>query len=119
MAKACLGRNSGGIDFFFTVLTQFEQQVVAGNFVKMKNHPFTVMFYSSWFCFSNGKQISSTVCRARLILKQAFLKKDFIYLFLERGRKEEKHERVVASCAPSTGDLACTQAHALGWESNW
>ena len=41
-----------------------------------------------------------------------FLKKDFIYLFFrESGRKEEregeKHQPVVASNAPPTGDLAC------------
>ena len=37
--------------------------------------------------------------------------KDFIYLFLERGREGEregeKHRSVVASCTPHTGDLAC------------
>ena len=32
--------------------------------------------------------------------------KDFIYLFLERGREGEKHQCVVASEAPPTGDLA-------------
>ena len=31
----------------------------------------------------------------------------FIY-FLERGREGEKHQYVVASCVPPTGDLACT-----------
>ena len=34
-----------------------------------------------------------------------FLFKRF-YLFLERGREGEKHQRVVASCVPPTGDLA-------------
>ena len=38
-----------------------------------------------------------------------FLKKDFIYLFLERGREEdqegEKHQYVVASSMPTTTDL--------------
>ena len=38
-------------------------------------------------------------------------KKDFIYLFLERGREGEregeKHQCVVASHAPTTGDLDC------------
>ena len=37
--------------------------------------------------------------------------KDFIYLFLERGREGEregeKHQCVVASCATSPGDMAC------------
>ena len=38
-----------------------------------------------------------------------FYKTDFIYLFLERGeerRKEEKHQCVVTSHMPPTGDLA-------------
>ena len=39
-----------------------------------------------------------------------FKKKDFIYLFLERGREREgegeKHQCVVASHVPPTGDLA-------------
>ena len=38
-------------------------------------------------------------------------KEEFIYLFLERGREGEregeKHQCVVASHAPTTGDLAC------------
>ena len=38
-------------------------------------------------------------------------KKDFIYLFLERGEGEgkegEKQQCVVASCVPPTGGLAC------------
>ena len=42
-------------------------------------------------------------------LKMTIIFKDFIYLFLERGREgeREKHQYVVASCAPPTGDLAC------------
>ena len=39
------------------------------------------------------------------------LNKEFIYLFLERGREGEregeKHQCVVASHVPPTGDLAC------------
>ena len=33
------------------------------------------------------------------------LKKDFIYLFLERGMEEEKHQCVIASPVFPTGDL--------------
>ena len=37
-------------------------------------------------------------------------KKDFTYLFLERGREGERkgqeHQCVLASCTPPTGDLA-------------
>ena len=48
--------------------------------------------------------------------------KDFIYLFLERGRvgerEGEKHQCVVASHVPPTGDLACNPGMCLDWESN-
>ena len=56
--------------------------------------------------------------------------KDFIYLFfeilftyfLERGREEqregEKHQCVVASRVPSTGDLAHNLGTCPDWESN-
>ena len=47
--------------------------------------------------------------------------KDFTYLFLERGkggRKGEKHQCVVASRVPPTGDLACNPGMCPDWESN-
>ena len=47
----------------------------------------------------------------------------FIYLFLERGegreREGEKHQCVVASGVPPTGDLACNPGTCPYWESNW
>ena len=50
------------------------------------------------------------------------LKKYFIYLFLERGKgrgKEgEKHQCVVASHMPPTGDLAYNPDMCPDWESN-
>ena len=52
-----------------------------------------------------------------------FKKISFIYLFLERGRKGEregeKHQCVVASHAPPTGDLACNPGMCPDWELNW
>ena len=46
--------------------------------------------------------------------------KDFIYLFLERGeggeREGEKHQCVIASCAPPTGDLAHNPGLCPDWE---
>ena len=40
----------------------------------------------------------------------SFFKRFYLFIFRERGRKgereEEKHHRAVASCAPSTTDLA-------------
>ena len=48
--------------------------------------------------------------------------KDFIYLFLERGREGkregEEHQCVIASHAPSTGDLAGNPGMYPAWESN-
>ena len=49
--------------------------------------------------------------------------KDFIYLFLERGREGEregeKHQCVVASHVPPTGDLARNPGMCPDWEPNW
>ena len=51
----------------------------------------------------------------------SFLKK-IIYLFLERGREGEregeKHQYVVASSAPPTGDLAYNPGMYPDWETN-
>ena len=40
-----------------------------------------------------------------------FFKKIYLFIFRERGKEGEKHQCVVASYVPSTGDLA----HNLGW----
>ena len=46
-----------------------------------------------------------------------------LFIFRERGREGEregkKHQCVVASCAPSTGDQACNTGMCPDWESNW
>ena len=51
----------------------------------------------------------------------SFFSKYFIYLFLERGREGEregeKHQCVVVSHVPTTGDLACNPGMCPGWES--
>ena len=46
-----------------------------------------------------------------------FLKK-ILFIFRER-RKGEKHQCVVASRAPLTGDLASNPGVCLDWELNW
>ena len=38
---------------------------------------------------------------------------------MEGERGGEKHQRVVASLAPSAGDLARTPGMCPDWESNW
>ena len=49
--------------------------------------------------------------------------KDFVYLFLETGREGKregkKHQCVVASCVPPTGDLACNPGMCPDWGLNW
>ena len=48
--------------------------------------------------------------------------KDFMFLFLERAegkeKEREKHQCVVASCLPPTGDLACNPGMCPDWELN-
>ena len=47
-------------------------------------------------------------------------KRFYLVIYFQREIREgEKHQCVVASCAPSTGDLAATQPCSLDWESNW
>ena len=56
-----------------------------------------------------------------LILFFGLFFKDFIYLFLEKGRegeRGEKHQCVVASRTPPTGDLTCNPGMCTDWESN-
>ena len=52
----------------------------------------------------------------------SFFKKEFIYLFLERGEGREKEKRekhqLAASRMPSTGDLACNLGMCPDQESN-
>ena len=52
-----------------------------------------------------------------------FLKKDYIYLFLERGEgREKERERNINAWLPLVrpllGTWLATQAYALDWESN-
>ena len=57
----------------------------------------------------------------RNMYNQMLFFKDFIHLFLERGkggRKRGKHQCVVASHTPPTGDLACNPGMCPDWESN-
>ena len=52
-----------------------------------------------------------------IILKLVFIF-HFMYLFLERGGGREKHQGVVASCVPPTGNLAHNPGTCPDWESN-
>ena len=49
--------------------------------------------------------------------------KDFIHLFLEGGegteKEGEKHQCVVASHAPPSGNLVCNPGMCPEWESSW
>ena len=63
----------------------------------------------SWLVFWDGEFLNKVV---------VFFK-DFIYLFLERGREGEKHQCVVATRVPPTGDLACNPGMCPDQELNW
>ena len=75
-------------------------------------------------CWPKSTVISSQF--SALSLSSIFIfifEKYFIYLFLEREevggeRKGEKHQCVVASRVPATGDLACSPEMCPDWESN-
>ena len=55
-----------------------------------------------------------------LILYMYFFLRFYLFIFRERAReKETKHQCVVASCAPPTGELACNPGTCPDWESNW
>ena len=51
-----------------------------------------------------------------------FFKRFYLFIFRERGREGErvgeKHQCVVASCVPPTGDLAHSPGMCPDWESN-
>ena len=58
-----------------------------------------------------------------LLEDKFFFFKDFICLFFRERRREgeregEKHQCVVASCAPPTGDLASNTGMCPDWELN-
>ena len=54
--------------------------------------------------------------------RELFFKIFYLFIFRERGRegerKGEKHQCVVASHAPPTGDLACNPGRSPDWELN-
>ena len=70
-----------------------------------------------------GKKNKILIIFSRMFSKLFLLFfKDFIYLFLERGRvgerEGEKHQCVVASHVAPTGDLARNPGMWPDWESN-
>ena len=63
------------------------------------------------------------ICISLMIIDVSIFFKKRFYLFLERGREKEreweKHQCVVASGEPPTGDLARNPGMCPDWESNW
>ena len=57
-----------------------------------------------------------------VLLSSNFCLRFYLFIFRERGREGEregeKHQCVVASCAPPTGEQACTTDDCPDWESN-
>ena len=76
----------------------------------------TLCMYVFFYPFSLSWPVS--------IFRVCFFKKDFIYLFLERGEgREKERERNINVWLPLThpqlGDLACNPGICPDWESNW
>ena len=46
-------------------------------------------------------------------------KRFYLFIFRETIREREKHQCVVASCVPPTGDLVSNPGSCPDWESNW
>ena len=76
------------------------------------------------FChiyFNIDFELAFLIINVPLFFKEFFSKILFIYLFWEKGeegRKRGKHQCVVASCVPRTGDLAHNPGMGPDWESN-
>ena len=89
--------------------------VVATSHFKKKH--FTLKFGVPLFPY-----LSSLFRNSGFTVPLVFFLFHFVYLFLERGRegerKEEKHQCVVASHAPPTGDPAHSSGMYPDWESN-
>ena len=87
---------------------------------------FLSWLYRCWWCWCNDEGDEDEWDRRELSLllkgSFAFCFKDFIYLFLERGREGEregeKYQCVVASCTSCTRDLACNPGMWPDWELN-
>ena len=73
-----------------------------------------------FFTYIFATCISSLANLLALLLR--FLYRFYLFIFRERGkegeREGEKHQCVVASWAPPTGDLACNPGMCPDWESN-
>ena len=48
-----------------------------------------------------------------------FFLRFYLFIFRHRGRKGVKHQYVIASHAPPTGDLTCNPGMCPDWELNW
>ena len=77
--------------------------------------------YHSWFLTITYGCTASPFCVSATGFFFFFKKRFYLFIFREgKGRREgEKHQCVVASCAPPTGDLACNPGMCPDWESNW
>ena len=75
-----------------------------------------------WHCGSQSLKLLPLNC-GRISGEILPFFKIFYLFFLERvreGEREgEKHQCVVASCTPPTGDLAYNPGMCSDWESNW
>ena len=72
-----------------------------------------------WLSFKNI--MTRIELKTKLFL--SYFKRFHLFMFREKGRegerKREKHQCVVASHMPLTGDLACDPGMCSDWDLNW
>ena len=67
----------------------------------------------------------NAICHMLTKVECSHFKKSYLFvclfacLFLEWRERGEKHQCVVVSHAPPTGDMACNPGMCPEWESNW
>ena len=73
-----------------------------------------------WGVREKGRSHVDCIGKDKLMCGLFFFFKDSINLCLDRGegREKVKHQYVVASCAPPTGDLVRNPGMCPDWESN-
>ena len=113
--RGLLGRESGHEFLFnnwdnFCINSLVENQIVQGPRCSR-----TEVWLSTHFVLNI--KITLWNITTDIIRKVCLSERFYLFIFRQRGRQGEKHQCVVASHAPPTGDLACNPGMCPDWES--
>ena len=89
-------------------------------FLFVVSQPSTIQMKMTHFDNYTYRYFNSGIfCSVQSISFSLFFFKDFVlFIFRQRGKEGEKHQCVVTSHAPPTGDLACNPGMCPDWVSN-